>query len=282
VFSCHSKREIVDFKVIKDDLGREVKVKKEVNRVMALSASLTEMLYLICADSQIIGRTPHCDEPSRVISKTVVNNYPIDFEKLLMLNPDLIFVKDGIISLEAAAKIEDMGIPVYFQHYENVEDIMKGLEKIGEVLNRKARAAFVADSLRSMLSKIEQSVDILSRPKVLMVISKDQIFVYGKDSYASDMLKLAGGVNAVDSIFNNPFPQVTSEYILHINPDIIIGAEQVDIKDSFFNLHPELKKTKAFLNRKVYKIGENLLSRPGPRVVQGVESLKKYIHPDAK
>jgi iron complex transport system substrate-binding protein len=280
--SCTSKRETTDFELIKDDLGREVKVKKKIKRVMALSSSLTEMLYVVCDQDQIIARTQNCDYPPQVLKKPIVSNYPIDFEKLLMLKPDLVLAKDGIVSMEAASKIEEMGIPIYFQHYGKVEDIFLGLEKLGVILDKKDRALRVADSLRTQLGKIEKSVAGLPKPSVLLIISKEQIFVYGKDTYASDMLNKAGGRNAVDSIFAHSFPLVNSEYILHLNPDIIIGETQVDLAGSFFTMYPELKKTNAFKNKKIYTVPEELISRPGPRVIEAIELLKKITHPDAK
>lgn len=280
--SCGSRVEYSAGKLIKDDLGREVRVKKEIKRVMALSSSLTEMLYLVCEEDRIVGRTHNCNYPPQVLQKTVVSNYPIDYEKLLMLQPDLVVAKDGIISIEEALKIEGMGIPVYFQQYQRTEDIFLGIEKLGRILNREKRATEAADSLRKALKKEEESVQGFSKPSVLMIISKDKIFVYGKDSYASDMLDKAGGKNVLDSVYNQPYPSLTTEYILHLNPDIILGAEQVDLGSSFFAMYPELKMTGAYKSGRVYTVPEELISRPGPRVVEGIKLLKQQIHPDAQ
>jgi iron complex transport system substrate-binding protein len=267
---------------VKDDLGRDVSLKKETTQVMALSSSITEMLYLICKEENIVGRTQNCDYPPQALKKPVINNYPIDYEGLLMLKPDLVIAKDGIISIEQALKIEEMGIPIYFQKYRNVEDVFLGLEKLGQLLNSNESAKRAADSLRNQLQTIQESVAHLTKPKVLLIISKDKIFVYGKDSFGSDMLLKAGGINAIDTVFANSFPQVTSEYILHINPDIIIGAEQVKLSSEFFELYPELKKTYAYENKRIYTIAEDLISRPGPRVVMAIDQLKTFIHPNAK
>lgn len=278
---CSEKRETSGLKVLTDDLGREVHVDTAISKVMSLSASLTEMLYVICDDSQIVARTPHCNYPLEVLKKPIINNYPIDYERLLMLKPDLVFTKEGIISLEEANKVEEMGIPVYFQRYKNTEDIFTGLEKLGKLLGKEEKARKAADSLRLLLNTIQTSIKGRPRPSVLMIISKDKIFVYGKDTYASDMLEKAGGRNAVDSIFQLAYPALTSEYILHLDPDIILGSEYADLQGGFFNTYPELKKTKAYQNKKIYTVPEELISRPGPRVVEGIRLIKQIIHPDA-
>ena len=237
---------------------------------------------MICDEEEIIARTHNCNYPPQVLNKPVVSNYPIDYEKLLMLKPDLVFAKEGIISMEEAHKIEEMGIPVYFQVYKKTDDIFLGLEKLGIVLKKEKRAKKVADSLRVLLGKVEKSTKAFSKPTVLMIISKEKIFVYGKDSYASDMLAKAGGQNAVDSIFQNAYPSVTTEYILHINPQIVIGTKHVDLHNSFFAMYPELQKIEAYKNKRIYTVPEELISRPGPRVVEGIELLKNRIHPHAQ
>ena len=264
-----------------DDFGRKVRVVEKPEKVMALSSSLTEMLYLICEESKIVGRTHNCDYPPRVLKKEVVSNYPIDYEKLLSLNPDMVFAKEGIVSLEEAQKIESMGIPVYFQKYHQVNDILNGLTKLGEILNKKERTAIVVDSLRKDIDKLKASVAGLNKPKVLMLIAKEQLFVFGKDSYASDMLVHAGAINAVDEIFSVPFPQVTSEYILKINPDIMIGLNGVGLENGeLFELYPELKRLDLYKNKKYYPFPEDLLSRPGPRAGEAIRQLIKIAHPD--
>jgi iron complex transport system substrate-binding protein len=265
------------FKEVKDDLGRVIKVKSNPIRVMALSSSITEMLYLICPDSQIIARTQNCDYPTSILLKPVVNNYPIDYEKLLVMRPDLVFVKEGIISLEDADKIQSMGIPVFFQRYNSLEDVFSGLEEIGVVLNKKEKAQHVADSLRKEMLSIgsKPKVERGNEPTVLIIISLDQIFVFGKDSYASDIIQKAGGKNAMDRVFNNPFPQINTEYILQINPDLIftLGEKPLDLKIRY----PELEKLKAVQEDLIFNIDGDLISRPGPRLIDGIKIIHQRI-----
>ncbi|MBX9851070.1 MAG: helical backbone metal receptor [Cytophagaceae bacterium] len=264
-----------------DDLGRKIMLSRQPQRFMAISPSLTEMLYLLSDDSEIVGRTQNCNFPPQVLNKPVISNYPVDYEGLLSLRPDIVFAKDGIISMEQASKIEEMCIPVFFQHYDNSDDIFDGIEELGQVLGRETSAKVIADSLRKRKKELEISNKNLPRPKVLMIISADKIFVHGKNSFASDILYLAGGTNVIDSILNNSFPQLSLEYILYLNPDVIIGGEPADLNGTFFNLYPELKKINAYKNKRVYTIDEDILSRPGPRVIDGALQIKKLLHPDA-
>ena len=282
LFSCQGNTYKPHDITFTDDLGREIKIQSHKPlRFMAISPSLTEMLYLIGHDSEIVGRTQNCNYPPEVLKKPVIHNYPMDYEGLISLKPDLVFAKEGIISLEQAAKIEEMGIPVFFQQYYKSEDIFEGIEELGKVLGREMKARMISDSLRKRKFDLESVNVNLHRPRVLMIISSDKIFAHGKNSFASDILYLAGGINAIDTVLNNDFPQLTLEYILYLNPDVIIGGHPADLNGSFFNLYPELRKVNAYKNNRIYSIDEDILSRPGPRVIEGALQIKKILHPDA-
>jgi iron complex transport system substrate-binding protein len=282
ICSCTSRGvdKTIEYVTLTDDLGRTVKVKKEAKRFLPLAPSVTEMLYLICDTSEIVGRTPNCNYPEEVLLKPVVNNYPPDLEKILYLRPDLVITKDGMLSLPQAVAIEKTGIPVYFQKYDRIEDIFERIEDLGKITNHKEKGKKIADSLRKETEKKSFVSDSSKTKKVLMLVSKESYFVFGKDTYASDIIKLAGGINAVDSVYNNPYPVLTAEYILKINPDIIIGGKSVGLKEDFFELHKELKRTNAYKNKQFYTVNDDYLSRPGPRVVEALKYIGYIVHGD--
>ena len=280
--SCENKNankvEIVEFLTVVDDLGRIVKVKKNANRFLPLAPSVTEMLYLVCDAKKIVGRTPNCNFPSALLAKPIVNNYPPDLERILFLHPDLVITKDGMLSLSQAEAIEKMGVPVYFQKYNSVEDIFVGITKLGELTGNKEIGKIKADSLRLIISKNIKLVGEGKKKKVLLLISKERYFSFGKNSYASDILAISGAVNAVDSIYDSSYPVLSSEYILKINPDIIIGGEQVGLENDFFEWHKELKRTNAYKNGQCFTINDDYLSRPGPRVVEAINIVRSIVN----
>jgi iron complex transport system substrate-binding protein len=279
VCACTSKvaDNTIEYISLTDDLGRTIKIKKEAKRFLPLAPSVTEILYLICDTSEIVGRTPNCNYPKEVFLKPVVNNYPPDLEKILYLKPDLVITKDGMLSLPQATAIEKMGIPVYFQKYDRVEDIFERIEDLGKITHHQERGKKIADSLRKEMIKYTSVSEDAKTKKVLMLISKESYFVFGKDTYASDLVKLVGGSNAVDSVYHNPYPMLTAEYILKVNPDIMIGGASVGLSDDFFELHKELKRTSAYKNKQYYMVNDDYLSRPGPRVVEAMKALNRII-----
>lgn len=265
------------FITVTDDLGRRVQVPRQPQRVLGLAPSATEMLFAVADDQQIVGRTQVCNYPARVKDKPVVNSYPLDYEQLVMLNPDLVITLEGMTSPEAAAKLAELHIPVYYQRFEKIEDVLTGLTDLGRLLNRPQRARRVTDSLRAELARLKAPA-AGPRPRVLAITWTDPIYAYGRNTLFTDKLKWIGADNALTETFAQPYPALTREYILQLNPDIIIGGSFEKMEATFFNLYPELRQIKAYRQKKIFAVTDDLMTRPGPRVAASVHELNDLIH----
>lgn len=261
-----------------DDLGRRLTVPAQPRRVMALAASSTEMLYAIADTATIVGRTQVCNYPAAALRKPIVSSYPLDMEKLVQLRPDVVFTLEGITSLDDAARLEKFGIPVYFQRFNTTEDVFRGMNELGRILGRSAPARRLTDSLRTELAAVAAAAPSgQPRPRVLAITWQDPIYVYGQNTLFTDKIWLAGGTNAVTEKFAQPYPALTREYILKLNPDILLGGSFGKLDSTFFRNYPELKRINAYRNRRVYAITGDLMERPGPRVVESVRELQRLV-----
>jgi iron complex transport system substrate-binding protein len=249
------------FITVTDDLGRRVQVPRQPRRVMGLAPSATEMLFAVADEDQIVGRTQACNYPARVKNKPMVNTYPMDYEQLVMLKPDLVVTMAGMTSPEAAARLTELQIPVYFQKFERVEDVLRGLTDLGRLLHRQERARKRTDSLQAELARLQAQVAATRhagpRPRVLAITWTDPIYVYGRNTLFTDKLQWIGAENALTDTFAQPYPALTREYILQLNPDIIIGGS--------------FEKMEA-------AVDDDLMTRPGPRVVASIRQLNGLIH----
>lgn len=281
LFSCGNQKTSApeaDEKItVTDDLGRKIKIPRHPQRIMGLAPSATEMLYAVADENTIIGRTQNCDYPARVKDKPEVNTYPMDYEQLVLLKPDLVFTVEGITSAEVAAKLAEFNIPVYYQTFTTVPDVFRGLKVIGRFLHREEKAQRVVDSLQAELATLEVKSPT-AQPKVLGITWQDPIYAYGQNTLFTDKLRYLGAQNAVTEIFAQPYPALTREYILALNPDVLIGGSLPEMEKTFFSKYPELKKIKAYQQKKVFAATDNLMARPGPRVVQSIRELKSFIH----
>ncbi|ALD20402.1 ABC transporter substrate-binding protein [Hymenobacter sp. DG25A] len=264
-----------------DDLGRRLTVPARPRRILALAPSMTEMLYAVADTATIIARTQACDFPQAALRKPVVNSYPLDLERLVALQPDVVFTIEGITSQDDAARLEKLGIPVYYQRYNTVEDIFKGLQDLGRILHRAPQARHLTDSLRTALEAITAAAPAGPRPRVLAITWQDPIYVYGQNTLFTDKIRLAGGQNAVAEAFTQPYPALTREYILQLNPDVLLGGRFGQLDSTFFKNYPELRRIRAYQNRRVFAVTGNLMERPSPRVVESIQELQRLLRQPA-
>jgi iron complex transport system substrate-binding protein len=168
---------------------------------------------------------------------------------------------------------------VYYQRYRRVEDVFKGIDEVGRMLGRETQAKYLTDSLRQALKSLSASPVRSSGtpPKVLAITWQDPIYCYGQNTLFTDEIRLAGGQNAITETFPQPYPALTREYILKLNPDVLLGGSFGKLDSTFFKNYPELKRIKAYQNHNVFPITGNLMERPGPRVVESVRELQRLL-----
>ena len=278
LLGCHSETKKTARVPVRDGLGRLVSLPAHPRRVLALAPSMTEMLFAVADTATIVARCPQDNYPAAVYRKPVVNNYPLDLEKLVLLKPDVVFTVEGITSVDDAQRLQQLGIPVYYLRFRRVEDVFKGLEEVGRIMGRQPQARHLTDSLRRELKTLVASVNPpVPRLRVLAITWQDPIYCYGQNTLFTDEIYLAGGQNAVIETFPQPYPALTREYILKLNPDVLLGGRFWQLDSSFFKNYPELRRINAYNTRRVFPITGNLMERPGPRVVESVRELQELV-----
>lgn len=266
--------------VVHDDLGRALRLPARPRRVLALAPSMTEMLFAVADPATIIGRSTYCNYPAAARTRPAVQTYPLDLEGVVALRPDVVFTVEGITSPDDARRLQQLGIPVYYQRYGRVEDIFRGLTDLGRLLGRPAPARRLTDSLRAALQLL--AADTLARraqprPRVLALASQDPIYAFGQNTLFTDEIRLAGGQNALRETFPQPYPPLTREYVLQLNPDVLLGGRLGQLDSTFFKNNPELRRLRAYQSGRVFPVASDLISRPSPRVVETVRQLRRLL-----
>lgn len=263
---------------VRDDLGRQLTLPARPRRVLALAPSMTEMLFAVADSAAIVARTQNDNYPAAARQKTVLNTYPLDLEKLVALRPDAVFTVEGMTNPDDAERLQKLGIPVYYQRYRRVEDVLRGIRDLGRLLGRRPQANRLADSLQKELTALAPVPHHSALPaKVLAITWQDPIYCYGQNTLFTDQIRLAGGQNAVQEVFAQPYPALTREYILKLNPDVLLGGRFGKLDSTFFKNYPELRRIRAYQTRRVYPITGDLMERPGPRVVEAVRELQSIL-----
>lgn len=271
--SCASEIEESNHNFINDDLGRSVLLKNDIDRIFALSPALTEVLFFSCPDSLIVARTQACDYPEAALEKPVISTYPFDIESIISMKPDLVLTEKGITSPEQIEILEKNHIPTYVFQYKNVEDILETIKKVGDFCDCTEETRSKVISLQKELEELKY--ENLANKKVLGLIWSDPIYVYGKNTLFSDQLRVIGLTNAIDSVFLRPYPEISREYFLRVNPDIIFGSGFEHLDSTLFKEYPELKRVKAYRDSSIYFINGDILTRPGPRSFEAMRQMKE-------
>lgn len=249
-------------------------------RVISLSPAVTEILFAVLPDSLIVGITPVCNFPEdKTRSKTRVEVYPLNVEKVLQLRPDIIFTEEGITSPQDVAQLRQLGFPVILFHYEKTGDIIDAMDSVRAWVAPETSRDRITDLQMELLEQEKKQATIPDgqRPEVLCITWIDPVFAYGFETWMTDKIRLAGGKNVLSEKLDKPYPTLQRETILKLNPDILIGGSFEKMDTTFFTLYPELKRISAYKTRMIFELNDDLASRPGPRFMQGIQEIENHV-----
>ncbi len=268
----------LDAKVIKDDLGNEIRISEIPKRVVTLAPNLTEMLFALGEGDKIIANTTYCNYPPEAKNKTKVGDlFSVNYEKLIGLSPDLIFMTVEGNSKGTYERLLKLGFKIFVSNPRNYEGIKKTFRDFALIFNDSAHADSIVVSWDARVEKIRKERKSKNKLKAMFVVSLSPLMLAGKNTFVNEYLKFCNLKNVADASPLN-YPVFGREEILKDNPDVIILPEG-KIKDtsSLLKLFPEWKNLNAIKTGSVYEINPDLFFRPGPRFVKALEFLCKKL-----
>jgi iron complex transport system substrate-binding protein len=255
------------YRTIRDDLGRELILKKEIKRVISLAPSVTELIFEAGGGEKLVGVTTYCNYPEAVRNIAKVGDTQIpSLEKIVALEPDMVFISKESQLERFSGILAEKGIQVYVVDPKSPLEIPEEVRRLGEVLSTEKLAEQAASALEKKLDNVlARAKQITQRPRVFIQISEKDLFTAGKDSFITKIVELAGGKSVTDEL-NEAYPKLSAETAMRLNPDIILLSESED------NLKPNkaLSDSNAYRNGKIIKINADILSRPGPRSIDAI------------
>lgn len=265
---------------LEDDLGRTVELDSLPQRVVTLAPSLTEIVFAAGAGHKLVGVGTVDDYPPAIDTLPRYSTYPLDYEAIATLEPDLALATDQVNSPRDAETLDALGIPTYFLSFGSLEDVFGGVAQVGELLGTQEVARAAADSLRSATNAVVQTTSRLEdRPSVLFLIGSETLFAFGNESYVHDMIAAAGG-HSITGELDVRSPTLSEEYVLRQAPEVIMGMwEDKTGAASLLENHPTWNVVPAVENGRIFGIHPSLVSRPGPRLVQGIRLMAEKLHP---
>lgn len=263
---------------LQDDEGRSVTVPAPPRRIISLAPSNTEILFAIGAGAQVVGVDTFSDYPAEATKIQKVGDLlNPNHELMIALQPDLILAIAG--SQKMWEKAAAQGVPVVVVQPKDLNGVIASIEQIGRI-SGAAAAASVAAEMRTRLQAVQQAVaSAKERPRVFYEVWHDPLMTAGPGSFVHDLIHLAGGSNVAGDT-KNPWPEVSLESMLTANPEVILSGDAEWAGKLAAGALPAWQGTAAAKSRRVLAVDPSLVSRPGPRMIGGLETVARALHPE--
>ena len=270
--------------VFQDALKRQVDLPGPPRRIVALAPNLTEILYYLGLGDRVVGVTRFSYYPPEAMKKPKVGSYiQVNVERILELRPDLVIGtvdgnRRGVVNLLQEAKI-----PVYVVNPRTVKETITTLAAIADVCGVGKRGHQLASLLTGRVDKIVKRTSGLEKPLVFLQINLRPIMTVNRNTIHHDVIRLAGGKNMAGDL-DVTYPRISVEEVLKRKPDVIVissmerGGRFERERTNWYSWPsiPAVKRKQVFL------LDSDLLDRPSPRIVDGLEKMARLLHPELK
>lgn len=269
-------------RLARDQAGRTVSVPDNPLRVVSLAPSITEIVFALGEGDRLKGVTQHCDFPAEAQSLPKIGSYVhLDLERIVALKPDLcIAVRDGN-PRNVVTEIEAFGIPVYTVDPRNLDTAVDTILEVGQLLNAITKAQHLANEMRARIERVKVRVAGTGRhPRVFFQLGTAPIVSAGTNTVIHELIVTAGGQNLADG--PTSYPLFSMEQVLALQPEVIIITSMTKELDSE-QMSAEWRQYEglpAVRNNRIFIVDADLFDRPTPRLINGLETLARTIHPE--
>lgn len=264
--------------VLTDDIGNSFKFDKVPKRVISLAPNITEMIFDLCLDDKLVGSTLYCYYPQEAQKiEKVGDMITFNFEKIVSLKPDLIFITVEGNTKDTYDKFRELGLTIFVSNPRNYEGIKKTYLDLATIFQIKQTASEKVTDWDSLVAKSRKLKFDIEKTAMLLIETKP-IMLVGKNTFLNEYLLFNNLKNIADDSPLN-YPMFSREEVLKRNPDYIIytsgGGETIN---DLISIYPEWKKLNAVKNNNIIFIDRDLYSRPGPRFAEAVYDLSTRLH----
>jgi iron complex transport system substrate-binding protein len=258
---------------VRDDLGRIVRVPHRIERAISLAPSLTETIFAIGAGGKLVGVTTYCDYPADTAKiEKIGDTQTPNIERIIALKPHIVFVSTAS-QLEAFSQtLNEQGIAVYVTNPKSIEEVFSNMRRLADLFDMIPEAEKTIAQLRDRADLIREVAPVKDRPRVFVQISREPLFTIGAESFLTTLIEQAGGQSVTKDVAT-AYPKLSKETAAALDPDVIL------LSDSEDNREPSaaFKDSKAVSNGRVYRINADIISRPGPRLVDALEEITSRL-----
>lgn len=272
--------------VLTDGLGHTITLNAIPQRIISIAPSNTELLFAVGAGNQVVGREELSDYPDAAKAITSIGSVygKLNTEAIVALKPDLILAAE-INPPEQVKTLQDLGLTVYYlNNPKDFDGLYANIKTVGQLTGHDADAQKLIDDTRARYDAVVTKVATSSNmPKVyyeLDATDPTKPYTTGPGTFVDLLIELSGGQN-IGAGLKDQYAQISAEEIVNQNPDVIVlGDAAYGVSIDSIGARAGWASIAAVKNRAVYAFDDNLASRPGPRLIDGLEQMAKLLHPD--
>ncbi len=262
-------------------------------RIVSMSPALTETLFALGLGDRVVGVTRFCLYPEEAVGIPKVGGYlDPNWEAIVTLEPDLVVLMESHSG--AMSRLSGLGIRSVRVNQQKIADILASFQQLAEVCGVPDRGEELRAEVEQRLERIRKAVLGRSQPRVLVSVGRapgsgrlSTVWGVGPGTFLDDALRLAGGVNAVPGGVAGAYPEISTEGLLHLDPDDILDLIP-ELEGSGMAVEAALADwqslgaVRAVRQGRVHVLGRHCLSIPGPRVAEVVETFARVLHPEVE
>ena len=278
---------------ITDQLGRAVTLDKPPQRIISIAPSNTEILFALGLADRVAAVTDYCNYPPEAEAKPSIGGFNTpNIEEIVALSPDLV-VATSIHEPKIIPQLEGKGLTILTLKPKTMDEVLEAIALAGRVTGVEEKATELIAGMQQRIKAVTDKTDSLpmeQRPPTCYIVWHDPLMIGGSGTLQDELIEKAGGMNIVGMLSShyamelNDYAKISLETLTAANPAVIIaGSGHGSGGDQTFQYaktESRLRDTEARRNNRIYAIDSDVASRPGPRIVDGLEQFAKFIHPE--
>jgi iron complex transport system substrate-binding protein len=253
-------------------------------RIVSLAPDLTEILFALGLGDSVVGVTRDSDYPPAACAKSKVGTFwQPSIEAVIGVRPSLVVGLTLEQQRELSQRLMRMNYRCLTVDLETTTDLFHAIAAIGAATGANEQARELSERMGMQLEKLRAMTVGLPRVKVLWVVQREPLRVAGRDTFINEMIEWAGGENAIGTTLHK-YPPVGSEQVIAAAPEVIVepamgsGALEGQRRQSLAYWH-RYANVPAARDGRIYVIDGDVVSRLGPRLPAGVETIAKCLRP---
>ena len=262
----------------RDAAGRNVAVPDHVHRVISLAPNLTDTIYALGAQGDLVGITDYTEYPAQAAREkpSVGKMVNPSIERIIALHPDMVLALPDFNGAETIAGLERLGIPVFLFATGDISNIYRTIESVGRVMGRQREATALIAGLRSREARVRAQSETQPKPSVVLVLAIDPLITAGRNAFITQMITAAGARSVTDDI-KQDWLQMSIEAILPRKPDYILLMKDGPVTLKDMQRSPGWTSLPAVQKGRVI-ILDGRIQIPAPVAFDGLEDFARQIH----